>query len=121
MALAKLEIEQAITELAEQSFDASEFPFVFLEAFGNKATTIKKLRNGASNKSDIGGVLQVNHIHLKTCGVGQVPDTLTALRDSKATETKKSGRSGLRNCLGCEVSLNDTSLASVRIPMRNTT
>ncbi|WP_420863483.1 class I SAM-dependent DNA methyltransferase [Algirhabdus cladophorae] len=84
-----VEIEQAITDLAEQAFDATEFPFHFLEAFGNKATTIKKLRNGASNKSDIGGVLQANHIHLKTCDVGQVPDTLKALRDSKATETKR--------------------------------
>ena len=85
-----VEIEQSITELAEQSFDAAEFPFAFLEAFGNKATTIKKLRGGASNKSDIdGGVLQANHIHLKTCGTGQVPETLTALRDSKATETKR--------------------------------
>jgi len=84
-----VEIEQAITDLAEQPFDAAEFPFLFLEAFGNKATTIKKLRGGASNKSDIGGVLQANHIHLKTCDAGQVPDTLTALRDSKATETKR--------------------------------
>ncbi len=48
-----VEIEQAITDLAEQPFDAAEFPYTFLEAFGNKATTIKKLRNGASNKSDI--------------------------------------------------------------------
>ena len=84
-----VEIEQAITELAEQSFDAVEFPFAFLEAFGNKATTIKMLRSGASNKSDIDGVLQANHIHLKTCETGRVPDTLTALRDSKATETKR--------------------------------
>ncbi|MEP1613831.1 MAG: DNA methyltransferase [Roseobacter sp.] len=84
-----VEIEQAITELAEQSFDASEFPFAFLEAFGNKATTIKKLRSGASNKSDIDGVLQANHIHLKTCDTGLVPETLIALRESKATETKR--------------------------------
>ena len=88
-----VEIEQAITELAEQLFDASEFPFAFLEAFGNKATTIKKLRSGASNKSDIDGVLQANHIHLKTCDTGQVPDTLTALRGSKATETKRNNGS----------------------------
>lgn len=45
-----VEIEQAITDLAEKPFDAIEFPYEFLEAFGNKATTIKKLRNGASNK-----------------------------------------------------------------------
>ena len=84
-----VEIEQAITELAEQPFDAAEFPYTFLEAFGNKGAAIKKLRNGASNKSDINGVLQANHIHLKTCDIGYVPYTLTALRDSKATETKR--------------------------------
>ncbi|MDQ2948479.1 MAG: hypothetical protein M3Y27_21500 [Acidobacteriota bacterium] len=36
-----VEIEQAISQLAEQSFDAEEFPYAFLEAFGNKETTIK--------------------------------------------------------------------------------
>jgi hypothetical protein len=84
-----VEIEQAITELAEHPFDGAEFPFAFLESFGNKATTIKKLRNGASNKSDIGGVLQSGHIHLKTCDVGLVPQTLVALRQSKATQTQR--------------------------------
>ena len=50
-----VEIEQAITDLAAQPFDAAEFPYAFLEAFGNKSTTIKRLRAGASNKSDVGG------------------------------------------------------------------
>ena len=31
-----IEIEQAISELAEKPFDGQEFPFQFLEAFGNK-------------------------------------------------------------------------------------
>lgn len=39
-----IEIEEAISRLAEQSFDPSEFPYAFLEAFGNKATTINRLR-----------------------------------------------------------------------------
>jgi hypothetical protein len=52
-----VEIEEAISALAEQPFDG-EFPFAFLQAFGNKETTIKRLRAGASNKSDLGGVLQ---------------------------------------------------------------
>jgi hypothetical protein len=43
-----VEIEQAISELAEQPFDAEEFPYAFLMAFGNKDTTIKRLRTGAS-------------------------------------------------------------------------
>lgn len=63
-----VEIEQAITDLAEQSFDRAEFPYAFLEAFGNKAITIKRLRAGASNKSDLGGVLQTGNIHiLRVC------------------------------------------------------
>jgi hypothetical protein len=62
-----VEIEQAITDLAEKPFDAAEFPYAFLEAFGNKDTTIKRLRAGASNKSDLGGVLQTSNIHLATC------------------------------------------------------
>ena len=51
-----VEIEEAISALAELPFDAEEFPFAFLLAFGNKATTIKRLRTGSSNKSDLGGV-----------------------------------------------------------------
>jgi hypothetical protein len=52
-----VEIEQAITDIAELPFDFTEFPYAFLEAFGNKTTTLKRLRAGASNKSDLGGVL----------------------------------------------------------------
>lgn len=35
-----VEIEEAISALAEQPFDPAEFPFAFLQAFGNKETTI---------------------------------------------------------------------------------
>ncbi|HWI81520.1 class I SAM-dependent DNA methyltransferase [Ramlibacter sp.] len=84
-----VEIEQAITELAERPFDAENFPYEFLEAFGNKETTIKRLRAGASNKSDIGGVLQTNNIHIATCQRGHVPQTLQALRASPATSKSK--------------------------------
>ncbi|TAE79019.1 MAG: DNA methylase, partial [Verrucomicrobia bacterium] len=31
-----VEIEEAVSRLAEQPFDAAEFPYAFLEAFGNK-------------------------------------------------------------------------------------
>jgi len=73
----------------EQPFDRDNFPFAFLEAFGNKETTLKKLRSGDSNKSDIGGVLQRNNIHLKVCAPGEVAKTLTALRESPATARLK--------------------------------
>ncbi len=84
-----VEIEQAITDLAEQPFDPAEFPYAFLEAFGNKATTIKRLRAGASNKSDLGGVLQTSNIHILTCDAGRVTQTLAALKASPATAKAK--------------------------------
>ncbi|KAF1685353.1 lactate dehydrogenase [Pseudoxanthomonas broegbernensis] len=84
-----VEIEQAITDLAEQPFDSAEFPYAFLEAFGNKATTIKRLRAGASNKSDLGGVLQTSNIHILTCDAGRVTQTLAALKASSATVKAK--------------------------------
>ncbi|MCL4822634.1 MAG: hypothetical protein KJZ57_00325 [Anaerolineales bacterium] len=84
-----VEIEQAITDLAEQPFDPATFPFAFLEAFGNKETTIKRLRAGASNKSDLGGILQTNNIHILTCETGQVTKALKALKNSPATAKAK--------------------------------
>ena len=84
-----VEIEEAISDLAEQPFDPDEFPFAFLVAFGNKATTIKRLRTGSSNKSDQGGVLQTNNIHLKVCGAGEVTATLALLKMSPATTKAK--------------------------------
>ncbi len=84
-----VEIEEAVSLLAEQSFEADAFPYAFLEAFGNKATTIKRLKSGTTNKSDLGGVLQRGNIHIKTCDEGEVAATLDALRKSSATTAQK--------------------------------
>ena len=88
-----IEIESAISELALQPFDAAEFAFAFLAAFGNKDTTLKRLRAGNNNTSDVpGGVLLRNHIHIAVCaadGGDSVGDTLTALRASPATAKAK--------------------------------
>lgn len=85
-----VEIEEAVSTLAEQPFDADSFPFSFLEAFGNKETTIKRLRSGTTNQSDLpGGVLQRNNIHIKVCSEGEVSATLNALRESPATAKQK--------------------------------
>lgn len=88
-----VEIEEAVTELAGQAFDPEEFPYAFLRAFGNKETTIKRLRSGATNKSDISapwhGVLQTNHIHIAVCPKDDVPKALIALRESPATTKAK--------------------------------
>ncbi len=85
-----VEIEQALSNFAEQPFDSIEFPYQFLECFGNKATTLKRLRSGVSNKSDVEhGVLQRSNIHLATCDVGEVSQTLQGLRNSPATTKAK--------------------------------
>lgn len=85
-----IEIEQAISDLAEQQFDAAEFPYAFLEAFGNKQTTIKRLKSGSENKSDVdNGVLQRNNIHIAVCNSGDTNATLEKLRGSPATEKAK--------------------------------
>ena len=85
-----VEIEQAISELALQPFDATEFPYAFLAAFGNKETTLKRLRTGNNNATDMpGGVLLRNNIHIAVCNAGDVGETLTALRASPATTKAK--------------------------------
>ena len=85
-----VEIEEAISALADQEFDPKGFPYAFLEAFGNKATTIKRLKKGTTNASDIqGGVLQRNNIHIAVCNEGEVTKTLSALKDSPATTKAK--------------------------------
>ena len=105
-----VEIEEAVSELVrrmgdsggEDGFDAAEFPFAFLEAFGNKATTIRKLRSTAkssTNKTDVDedgvvSVLQRRHIHLATIepgdgGADRVAELLGRLTDSLATQKHK--------------------------------
>lgn len=84
-----VEIEQAITDLAEQDFDPAEFSYAFLEAFGKKATTIRRLRAGASNKSDLGGVLQTSTIPIVVSQAGHVTATLAAPKASLATAKTK--------------------------------
>jgi hypothetical protein len=84
-----VEIEAAVSDLAIQPFDKVEFPFAFLRAFGNKETTIKRLRSGESNKSDLGGILQTNNIHIAIAKPGEVTNTLAALKASQATTRAK--------------------------------
>jgi hypothetical protein len=85
-----VEIEEAISALAELPFDGGEFPFAFLQAFGNKDATIKRLRAGSTNASDLpGGVLQRNNIHIAVAAPGAVTQTLAALRASPATTKAK--------------------------------
>ena len=85
-----VEIEQAISDLALQPFDAAEFPFAFLAAFGNKDTTLRRLRAGNNNASDVpGGVLQRSNIHIAVCPPGTTGAGLHAVRSSMATAKGK--------------------------------
>ncbi len=85
-----VEIEQAISDLALLPFDAAEFPFAFLAAFGNKDTTLRRLRAGNNNASDVpGGVLQRSNIHIAVCQPGATSGGLHALRSSPATAKGK--------------------------------
>ncbi|REE24708.1 type II restriction/modification system DNA methylase subunit YeeA [Winogradskyella pacifica] len=85
-----VEIEESVSELALKPFEAEEFSFSFLEAFGNKSTTLKKLRSGSSNKTDVeGAILQRNNIHIATCEEGEVSETLEVLRKSPSTKKNK--------------------------------
>ena len=85
-----VEIEAAVSDLAMEPFNAQEFPYAFLAAFGNKDTALKRLRTGNNNASDFpGGVLLRNNIHIAVCDEGKVSETLTALLASPSTTKAK--------------------------------
>ena len=85
-----VEIEQAVEVLSQAPFEPQEFAFSFLEAFGNKETTIKKLRSGSTNSSDVkNGVLQRNNIHIAVADKGEVESAFQALKQSPKTVAGK--------------------------------
>lgn len=85
-----VEIEQAVEVLSQAIFEPQEFAFSFLEAFGNKETTIKKLRSGSTNSSDVkNGVLQRNNIHIAVADKGEVEAVFQALKQSPKTVAGK--------------------------------
>ncbi|OLO08372.1 lactate dehydrogenase [Salinicola sp. MH3R3-1] len=84
-----VEIEEAVSQLSTEPFDPEQFPFVFLAAFGNKEATIKRLRAGNTNKSDVGGVLQRNNIHIAIAEPGRTAEKLAELKASLMTERQK--------------------------------
>lgn len=86
-----VEIEEAVSDLVQQPFDAAEFPFQFITAFGAKKATVDRLRatKNGTNQSDVGGVLQRNNIHIGIAPAGEVGATLAALRASPKTASAK--------------------------------
>ena len=86
-----VEIEAAISDLALQPFDAAEFPFAFLAAFGNKETTLKRLR--ARQHQHFGCPRRrapaQQHPHRRLRSRRRSATTLAALRASPATAKAK--------------------------------
>lgn len=80
-----VEIEAAVSELAEAPFDAAEFPYAFLAAFGNKAT-LARLRKGDTNKPRPADWSAAKQQHSLTVAKSDlVSETLNALRASPET------------------------------------
>ena len=84
-----VEIEQSVSDLFDKPFEAETFVPEFLEAFGNKATVIKRLQSSTSLSDIEGAVLQRSNIHLKVCPEGQVHTTFNQLKCSPATVKNK--------------------------------
>jgi len=80
-----VEIEEAISVLAEQPFDSVEFPFAFLQAFGNKDTTLKRLRSGASKQVRPGRCTSDQQYPYRRRRTRRGHQNLTALKASPAT------------------------------------
>ncbi len=84
------EISDALSELASQPYDATEFPFSFALATGNTPATIAKLRGGSFNKSDLpGGVLMNQKFHFVPAMPGMLSPALDQLRTNKRTAKHK--------------------------------
>lgn len=84
-----IEIEEAISGLFEKPCEPETFPAEFLEAFGNKTTTIKRSQSAASLSDIDGAVLLRNNIHLKVCTEGQVGSAFNQLKTSPTTTKNK--------------------------------
>lgn len=84
-----VKIEETVSQLSVAPFEPENFPYAFLEAFGNKPTEIQRLKNGNSNKTDIeGAILQRSNIHLIVSSAGDVTKALSILRDSPVNDKR---------------------------------
>lgn len=91
-----VEMEKAISALAEQPFDGAEILYLRLEAFGNNATTIRRPVAGASNKSDLSGVLHTNNLHIAVADTGRVTERLAEFGACPATKRECQSSSSQR-------------------------
>lgn len=84
------EIYVALSDIASKPFVPEEFPFEFARATDAAEAAIQKLRNGATNKSDIpGGVLFNRKFHFAPAQGGYVHVKLDELIKSKKNASAK--------------------------------
>ena len=85
-----VEIEAAVSDLAEQAFDSAEFPFAFLAAFGNKELPSGGCARGSRTlRMCRAGCCSGITFNIAVCGPGRVTETLNALRVSPRTAAAK--------------------------------
>ena len=95
---------KSLLEKMTKTFDVEEFAYDFLIACGKPEPTIKRLRNGDANESDVnGGVLLRRHIHIKACEKGGLREAMDALRNSRATKKMSNKVKFLLACDGQDV------------------
>lgn len=88
--MSPVEVQQDISYLALEPFEAAEFPFAILASFCKKNNAPKRLRAGNNNTCDLpGGVPQRNNIHNVVCPLGATSAGLVSLRASPAIANGK--------------------------------
>ena len=84
------DIEEAVSKIAAEPFNAETFPFDFITAYDAPPATVTRIRNGSQNATDLdGGLLWRQKLHLLVCKPGQVEASIQLLAASRATERQK--------------------------------
>lgn len=84
------DIYDALDTIAKKPFERAEFPFEFALATDVAQAAVAKLRNGATNKSDLsGGVLFNKRFHYAPAPLGEVEATFEILKASSKNKSAK--------------------------------
>mgnify|MGYP001353829961 CR=1 FL=1 len=84
------DIYDALDTIAKKPFERAEFPFEFALATDAAQAAVAKLRNGATNKSDLpGGVLFNKRFHYAPAPLGEVEATFEILKVSCKNKSAK--------------------------------
>lgn len=84
------DIEEAVSRIAAEPFNAETFPYDFIAAYDAPPATVTRIRNGSQNATDLeGGLLWRQKLHLLICAPGQVEASVQQLMASRATERQK--------------------------------